>query len=189
MKIHESSPCPGGISAVMAANCAANVPTFYFPELAPGESNEFGFRSENLERQTFGDDEFDIVITQDVMEHVFDPAAVHREIHRTLKDRGVYLHTFPIRKWLSTAITIRAQRDPSGAVVHLTEPEYHGNPIDESGALVTVDYGYDVHQWIAEQAPFDVRVYRFNDAFHGVLGEYTDVVACFKRAGTAQGAT
>lgn len=166
---------------MLAAQCAEYVCTFFFPEVEPGTSDESGFRSENLECQTFEDNEFDIVITQDVMEHVFDPAAAYREIHRTLKRGGVYIHTFPVRKWLSTAVTARATLGEDGDIVHLTEPEYHGNPIDENGALVTVDYGYDVHQWIATQAPFDVRVYRFNDAFHGIVGEYTDVVACFKR--------
>lgn len=180
-RIHESSPSPGGLSAAMAAQCRRYLATHYFPDIPPGGYEASGIRCENLERQTFADGEFDIVLTQDVMEHVFDPGAAYREIHRTLKGGGLYLHTFPMRKWMSDAIVKRAELGSDGVVIHLTEPEYHGNPIDAKGVLVTHDYGYDVHQWIAQQANFDVRVYRFNDARHGILGEYLDVVACFKR--------
>ena len=72
---------------------------------------------------------------------------------------------------------------PDGTIRHLTgRPEYHGNPIDEKGALVTHEYGYDISKTIAEWAPFDVRISRFWDETHGVIGEYTEVVVCLKRA-------
>jgi SAM-dependent methyltransferase len=138
---------------------------------------------ENLESQTFESDTFDLVLTLDVMEHVFDPAKVYAEIWRTLKPGGWYLHTFPIRKHLTEACTPLAKLMPDGRVKHLTEhPEYHGNPIDAKGSLVTHDYGYDVSRAIAQWAPFDVRISRFWDETHGVIGEYTEAVICRKRA-------
>lgn len=63
----------------------------------------------------------------------------------------------------------------------VAEPEYHGNAVDERGSLVTFDYGYDIGQQITEWAPFDVRIQRFVDHTHGILGEYTEVVVCQKR--------
>jgi hypothetical protein len=60
-------------------------------------------------------------------------------------------------------------------------PEYHGNPIDGKGALVTWDYGYDVHKLIASWAPFAIEITRFSDRHLGILGEYTEVILCRKR--------
>ena len=126
---------------------------------------------------------FDLVLTLDVMEHVFDPAKVYAEIWRTLKPGGCYLHTFPIRKDLVQACAPLAKLTPDGTIKHLTEhPEYHGNPIDSKGSLVTHDYGYDISKAIAQWAPFDVRISRFWDETHGVIGEYTEAVVCRKRA-------
>ncbi|MGH8487345.1 MAG: class I SAM-dependent methyltransferase [Gammaproteobacteria bacterium] len=46
------------------------------------------YRCENLEEQTFHDEFFDLVITQDVFEHVFHPDLAIREIARTLRPGG-----------------------------------------------------------------------------------------------------
>ncbi|WP_262296545.1 hypothetical protein [Microvirga sesbaniae] len=67
----------------------------------------------------------------------------------------------------------------------MEEPEYHGNPADpsdpEGGSLVTYRYGYDVADLIAEWAPFDVEIRRFNDRTHGIIAEFTEVIVCRKR--------
>lgn len=139
------------------------------------------YRNEDLENQTFDDLSFDLVVSLDVMEHVFDPAKAYQEIYRTLKHGGYYLHTFPIRKWQTEAVVRRAELSPDGAIKHLVEtPEYHGNPVDPQGSLVTHDYGYDIAQRISEWVPFDVRITRFCDQWHGIIGEYTEVVVCAK---------
>jgi hypothetical protein len=76
---------------------------------------------------------------------------------------------------------VSAEMRPDGGIRHLVEPpQYHGNPIDASGSLVTHDYGYDIHRQVAAWAPFDVRVLRFWDQTHGVIGEFTEVVVCAK---------
>jgi 2-polyprenyl-3-methyl-5-hydroxy-6-metoxy-1,4-benzoquinol methylase len=46
------------------------------------------YRNEDLERQTYADGSFDVVITQDVMEHIYDPSSAFREIARTLRPVG-----------------------------------------------------------------------------------------------------
>jgi len=180
--IHESSPSNSGISAKLYAQAHNYIASHFYPKLKLGE-NVGTFRNENLENQTFEKESFDLVVTLDVMEHVFDPARVYQEIYRTLRPGGIYLHTFPIKKEQTADAIRRAELKPDGSVSHLTEtPEYHGNPIDTAGALVTFDYGYDITQRIAEWAPFDVRIVRFWDEWHGIIGEFTEVVICRKTA-------
>jgi hypothetical protein len=94
----------------------------------------------------------------------------------------MYISTFPIRKHLVESHTARALLKPDGTVEHLVEkPEYHGNPINSEGALVTFDYGYAIHQMISSWADFDVEISRFSKQDMGVLGEYTEVIVCTRR--------
>lgn len=78
------------------------------------------------------------------MEHVFNPEKAFQEIYRTLSKDGIAVTTFPIQKWQRVAIEFRATR-VNNEIHHIREAQYHGNPVDETGSLVTVDYGYDIH--------------------------------------------
>lgn len=174
--IHESSPAPRGASRKLMQGARHYIATHYFPDRPPGEMVN-GFRNENLERQSFDDASFDLVVTLDVMEHVNDPAAVFREVRRTLRPGGCYLFTVPTYKGL-VASERRAEYLPDGGVRHLAEPEYHGNPVSEQGSLVTFHYGYDLPELIAGWAGFDTRVLRFRDRRRAILGEFTEVYLC-----------
>ena len=88
LSIHESSPSGGGASARLRRSCSKYLASQYYPK-QPFGTVIHGFRNENLESQTFPDQVFDIVVTQDVLEHVYDPASVFREIARTLKPGGL----------------------------------------------------------------------------------------------------
>jgi SAM-dependent methyltransferase len=180
LKIHESSPSDSGVSLRVRRHCSGYVPTQYFRDVPSGET--FGiYRSENLEALTFEDNSFDVFMSLDVLEHIFDPEKAIREIWRTLKPGGYMISTMPIRKYQTGAVERRANLAADGTIEHVKEPEVHGNPIDGTGSLVTVDYGYDLHGQIAEWADFDVCIMRFSDRSAGILGEYTDTVICRKR--------
>jgi SAM-dependent methyltransferase len=180
--IHESSPARRGISLKLMTECPGYIGSHYFPDQPPGTTVR-NYRNENLEKQTFADASFDLVMSLDVMEHVFAPWQVYQEVYRTLRPEGYYLHTFPIGKDRATSHKARAELASDGTIRHIEKPEFHGNPIDpQNGSLVTFDYGYEVHQAIAEWVPgFDVRIIRFCDKTAGIMGEFTDVVVCQKR--------
>lgn len=180
LRVHESSPATRGISAKIRKECAAYTGSHFFPDQPMGTEVR-GYRNENLEAQTFQDGVFDLVITLDVFEHVFQPGRMIKEIHRTLKPGGIYLCTFPIRKHQVESHKPRALLRADGTVEFLEEPEYHGNPINNEGALVTFDYGYTVHQMLSRWADFDVEISRFSNQDMGILGEYTEVITCTKR--------
>ncbi len=180
LKIHECSPMLRGVSMKIQRECMDYVGTHYFPD-QPFGTQVGKWRNENIEDQTFADNTFDIVMSLDVAEHVFNPGNMYKEIYRTLKPGGIYLSTFPIRKHLVEPTTQLARLEPDGTIKFMKEPpEYHGNPISGDGALVTWDYGYDIHKVIGYWAPFQIEISRFNDRHQGILGEYTEVILCVK---------
>ncbi|GAB3789168.1 hypothetical protein GCM10028797_23830 [Dyella agri] len=116
---------------------------FFGPEHARG-SLVNGIRHEDLTSLTFADASFDLIVSLDVLEHVPDAEAAFRECCRTLAPGGVLLFTAPFSSISPTEIT-RAILREDGAIEHLMEPEYHGNPVDpENGALCFRYFGWDM---------------------------------------------
>lgn len=141
-RIHESSPADRGASRRLAAECSQYTPTQYFPDVALGSVRD-GIRCESLEALTFPDESFDLHVTQDVLEHVFRPDRVFREIARTLEPGGAHVCTVPLVN-KERPSRIRASMTDDGSVCYVEPPQYHGNPISEKGSLVTMDWGYDL---------------------------------------------
>lgn len=180
LRIHESSPAERGVSSLLKREAIFYMPTHFIPGVTPGEKHG-EFRSENLEAQTFADGAFDLVISLDVMEHVNRPELAFREVYRTLVDGGCYIFTAPTFSTLEASYR-GAEYLPDGSVQFLGSPDYHVNPINEKGSPVTFYYGYDLPKLICEWSGFDVRVYRFWDQKHGIIGAMTEVYLCRKPA-------
>ena len=177
LAIHESSPADRGVSAKIKRECNNYLASQYFPEIEqPVVGN---FHNVNLERQGFEDEVFDIFISLDVMEHVFNPQKAILEIYRTLKPGGWAVMTFPIQKDQVDSLQYRAKK-LGNEIDYLKEQEYHGNPINAEGSLVTVDYGYNIHQELSSWCGFNVQIMRFSRPDIGVIGEYTEVIVCQK---------
>jgi hypothetical protein len=74
LRIHESSPGGRGASIKLRTECPDYSTSHYYPDLELGMTHPaHGHRCENLERLTFQDNEFDLFMTQDVMEHICNP--------------------------------------------------------------------------------------------------------------------
>ena len=180
MAIHESSPAQRGASARLRAECRGYVPSHYFEGVKAGAIHQ-GYRCENLESLTFADQTFDLHVSQDVLEHLFDPEAALREIARTLKPGGAHVFTVPlVRKHEPTRR--RALRNRSG-IKHLFPAEYHGNPIDEKGSLVTFDYGFDIAELIQRATGMTTTIVYIDDLSRGIRAEYIEV--CVSRKNQA----
>ncbi len=164
----------------MRTECPGYIGSQFFPDVPPGETRS-GMRSENLEALTFADESIDLHVHLDVLEHVNDPAACFAEMERTLKPGGRMLFTTPVYEG-KPKTERRAHYGPEG-VRHFAEPEYHGNPIDSRGALVTFHFGTDLSDLILAWAPScGVRMITLNDPRIGVLGEFREVFLVEKRA-------
>jgi hypothetical protein len=68
-----------------------------------------------------------------------------------------------------------------GRVDHLAPPVFHGNPIDESGSLVTFDFGYDLVERVDAAAPFRTTVWIVDDLWQGIRAEYNEVLVSRRR--------
>lgn len=179
LRIHESSPSDHGTSRRLAAECPHYTATQFFPGVPLGQLHE-RVRNENLEQQTFPDSSFDLVVTQDVMEHVFHPDLVCQQVARTLSANGHYVFSVPTYKEYVATRTLAVQT-PAGIQIH-GEPMYHSNPVDPKGSLVTFLYGYDLAENIHKWSGLDVCVMRFHDHELGIIGEHTEVYTCRKSA-------
>ncbi len=167
-KIHESSPSNYHLSQY----CRDYSISQYFPDIPLGSDfNEI--RCENLESLTFDDDTFDIFITQDVLEHVFNPKNAAKEIIRVLKPGGVHIFTAPRHKKLIKSYP-RAAIVESG-IEYYKPAVYHGNPIGDGKTLVTWDYGDDFEYLLQEWTGKPVTTFLTKDRGIGLDGEYLEV--------------
>jgi SAM-dependent methyltransferase len=177
--IHESSPLDRGTSLRLKSESKSYIATNYFSGVKLGTMHK-GFRNENLECLTFEDESIDLHVTQDVFEHVFDPATAFREIARTLKPGGMHIFTTPLVN-KSSPTQFCAELDPNGNIVHLVDtPEYHGNPISEEGSLVTVRWGYDIVKYIFESCGLFTEMIYIDSLELGIRAEYIEVLVTRK---------
>ena len=181
LSIHESSPGGWAFSYNLKRECSGYVPSQYDPTFPFGDMDPSGkWRNEDLEAQTFADNTFDVVITQDVFEHVFHPGRAMREIGRTLKPGGVAVMTVPVvRGWGKTE---RRAALVNGEVVHILPPQYHGNPVGDGRALVTVDWSYHIGSYLAEQSGLSVCVSTVNDLTNGIQDPFNTLIVAHKAA-------
>ncbi|WP_439594862.1 methyltransferase domain-containing protein [Falsiroseomonas sp.] len=126
----------------------------YFDDVPPGQTGPQGVRCEDVTRLTFADESFDIVLSQDVMEHVPDPRRGFAETFRVLRPGGAHIFTIPQNRDLRHSVT-RTRLGPQG-LKHLLPAAYHGDPVREGGALVFTDFGLDLPELI-ESVGFTLR--------------------------------
>ena len=178
--IHESSPGGRGVSVKLGRTCPGYSYSHFFPDTPTGTIHRIrGERCESLEALTFADNTFDLFITQDVMEHVFNPAAAFREIARVLKPGGMHILTVPLVNKCKPTCR-RAEREADGTIRHIAEPSYHGNPIDDKGSLVTMDWGYDIVEFIRNESGLSAHMVTIDEIERGIRAEFIEVLVCVK---------
>jgi hypothetical protein len=175
LQIHESSP-GGASSDKLKVACKRYTSSYFYPDVEPG-AHRNGVRCENLERLTFEDAAFDIVVTQDVFEHVLDPAAAFGEIARVLRPGGAHVFTVPF--YPSRRSVVRAVPSPDG-VTYLAPKEYHANPIDPAGSLVVTEWGADVVDVIYANSGMTTTIYSLHDKRMGLEAAFLEVFVSVK---------
>jgi SAM-dependent methyltransferase len=147
------------------------------PALPRGHALGGSATNQDLERLTFADATFDIVLTSDVMEHVRLEDRAHREIRRVLKPGGLYLFTVPHFRDRTTLERVRVvdPSDPSRDV-DLDPREYHGDANSEDGRSLSYrSFGVDLDGKL-KSLGFDVEYTRRNFPENGILN--TELFLC-----------
>ena len=138
LRIAEINAC-GALHAYLSAH-----PNHYYSEwfdgIEPGEVHD-SVRCEDLQRLSYPDGYFDIILTSETIEHVPDPDNAWHEIHRALKVGGYHIFTIPVIPSRKESVT-RAKILDSKREDYL-EPAYHGVWGDES-MFVYTDFGMGV---------------------------------------------
>lgn len=181
LKIHESSPS-GSTFPVFKQQCSQYTYSYWYETSSLGELLGENVTNQNLENLLFKDEEFDIFITQDVLEHVNYPEKAFMEINRTLKTGGVHIFTTPMYPFAKTRPRIKMDGNTRKYIL----PEiYHGNPISDNGSLVTYDWGgYDFLKMIDEITGMESKIVEFpnsKEAFeNGLEGDFLQVIVSKK---------
>jgi SAM-dependent methyltransferase len=178
LHIHESSP-GGPSSDKLTRECKDYSASQFFPTVTLGTYHN-GVRCENLERLTFPDATFDLLITQDVFEHVMNPSSAFAEVARVLKPGGAHVFTVPYFFWKETVV--RAVASPEG-IKYLQPPDYHGNPIDDKGSLVVTEWGPELIGEIYCNSGMITAIHNLHDVDLGLEAEFLEVFVSRKPDG------
>lgn len=139
-------------------------------DFASGTVNESGVRHEDSCNSSFGESSLDGSISFDVLEHIPDYAAALRETARILRPGGKFIWTAPfdIGRYETQ---VRARVNSDGSIVHLAEPDYHGDPVNpDQGILCYQYFGWGVLDEMRTAGFADAWVYQTWSMTHGLLG-------------------
>lgn len=107
-----------------------------------GQTDQEGLRNEDATQLTFRDEIFDLAMSFDVLEHIPSYLSAFREVWRILRPGGRFYFTAPFET-SSQEHLVRA-KIYDGSIVHLLEPEWHGDPVTGEGILCFHHFGWDV---------------------------------------------
>lgn len=127
-----------------------------------------GVRHEDALQLSFSDGGFDLIVSNDVYEHVPDIELALREARRVLRPGGSLLATLPFH--FSPKTERRARLLTDGQVEHLAPPQYHGNPLSAQGSLVFYDFGWDLLDLCRGAGFKNPRFIAVHSFFHAYLG-------------------
>jgi len=177
IKIHESSPAPRGASLKLKSRSDHYIASHYFPDISQDFVNDF--KNIDLHRQNFENELFDLVVTQDVFEHLPYPDQAIQEIYRTLKPGGYFISTIPlVNKFQPTQQWAKLENDE---LVFLHEPDYHGNPIDPKGSPVFWHFGYDIASKFIAWSSMDTIIVNNIIPEYGIEAELLEIIVCKKK--------
>jgi hypothetical protein len=128
-----------------------------------------GIRHEDALNMSFSDRSIDLIISNDVFEHVPDIGRTAKEVCRVVKDGGKLLFTVPFCANESKTKQRAVLRD--GKIMHVLPERYHGNPVSKEGSLVFYDFGWDILDIFSEAGFKDTYMIAFYSMMFGHIGE------------------
>ena len=137
-----------------------------------------GIRHEDVERLSFADESIDLIVSNDVFEHVPHPQLAFAECVRVMKSGGVMLASIPFHSGNASTV-VRSGISVDG-LIHFLPPSYHGNPVSQDGSLVFTDFGWDIMESLNLAGFKSISVDMFASATYGHLGSNQLIFRCEK---------
>lgn len=122
-------------------------------DISPAAGKPITAITGNIERfpYDYAEHSFDAVLCSEVLEHLFDPISVHKEVRRLLKREGQYLLSTPNHTWIQNLIQGHQNLvyDPkmSHTIEHIRTYTYdsHKQCLAEAGFVIEEHVGADSH--------------------------------------------
>lgn len=124
--------CSSGMIHSMLKQLPGYIYGEYFDDILSGEIKD-GILCIDLKKTPFESEYFDLVITEDVLEHIDDVNLAFKEINRILKPHKFHVFTVPLHENRRTLDR-----------TFLKNKVYHGDPLRSEGAFVFTDFGNDL---------------------------------------------
>lgn len=128
-----------------------------------------GLRHEDALHLSFADDSLQVLMSNDVLEHVPDYRRALEEARRVLAPDGKFIFSVPFYR--ERQETVQRARWENGHLEFLLPEQYHGNPVSADGSLVFFDYGWDLLDACRRAGFKDAYVTVYHSVSHGYLGE------------------
>jgi SAM-dependent methyltransferase len=140
----------------------------YLPD--PADPRRRQIRHEDLCSLSFPDASFDLLVCNEVMEHVYDLDAALRQCLRVLAPGGAFVGTVPFCYGQQQSVVKARHRGPGLPPEVVGEPDLHGNPIDASGSLVYQYPGWELLDQLEAIGFRDPAMHAIHSAGYGVVG-------------------
>jgi hypothetical protein len=178
LAIHEPSPCRRGSSLALAT--ALGFSNSQLLNRDPLGAEVDRVRCVFLFRLTFIEESFELLGTQDVHEHAFEPERLPAEICRVLEPGGTHIATSPGCPVMATTRERATLADVGD--VHREDAKCDRSPVNGDASLVTIACGSELFSRAAD-AEFDLEVRKSpQHRKRRVNGELREVLAFTKAA-------
>ena len=134
-----------------------------------GSCNKNGIRNEDLTCLSFDNNQFDYILSFDILEHIPNYTKALKECYRCLKPGGAFFFSVPFERTSEKNI-VRAQLSSEGEILNLLPPEYHENPIRPEGCLCFYHFGWNLIDELREAGFKDSKVILYWSKEYGYLG-------------------
>jgi len=126
-----------------------------------------GIRHEDATGLSFPNNSFDILVSNDVFEHVQDIRKTLAEAYRVLREGGELLISVPFSY---SEQTVRRAYVENNRVKHILPAVYHQNPLSGDGSLVFYDYGWDFLSFLKDASFTDAYMLAYYSMLYGYMG-------------------
>ncbi len=137
-----------------------------------------GVLHEDICNTSFPSNNFDFILSSDVLEHVPNPQKALFEICRVLKPGGKFIFTVPFIENMAQS-DIRARLRVDGTVEYTKKAIYHDDPLRPDGILVYVIFGEDLSE-MCNKAGLIYKKEKFYRRLYGIIGSNAIVLVAQK---------